>query len=309
MFSLTDQLTRAEGRTPEFVRWSIGFRCSIRRPIVGADPRANERYLGPLAAIGRCIAAGQVIDGVCIVPPTVEGEFSRGCFVEEIANFYGGIDACTTECGRCSANIGGLPETNRSASTKSLAGCFGWLVRNESMVERLESEVEAIRGEFPSSDFPRKTHPAWYGLWSIDKLEGSPLELVRRVFAKLVGRGNAPHDWLRFEQVLRQCGEQKWPLSIQLVPAGKAERIDWWIGPYCPDCRAPHDGSDGIQKCPVCGRRGRAHPAIRRKVVGWRPFVKLDSLIGPENARRLLGRLSRRDQVSEPSSKWTKGPD
>ncbi len=284
------QNSRLQGPTPEFVRWSIDFACPIREPIETMLVDRTQRYLWSLAAIGLCLKEGNVIDEICLVPPESEAEPARGCFVHEVAAFYGGLEFCQKQCGACSANIPAQDNASESINSSTLAGCFGWLIRTEDLVQRLDEIIARHREEISSRGDFRPTHPAWYGLWSADKLEGKSLELLSGIFDQLVENATATPDWQRFQKALVHCRDRNLPLSLQLVPAGRAEGTDWTIGPYCPDCRSPV--GVGIQRCNGCGRVGHGHPAVRRKVMGRRPFSPLDSLVGAARARELLVQLA-----------------
>jgi hypothetical protein len=290
MIPIDHRLPQVHGPTPEFVRWSIDYRCPIREPIDTTLVEKTERYLWSLAAIGECLSRGNIVDDVCVVTSELEAQPARGCFVREIAAFYGGLEFCQNQCGGCAANIPPLDFVGEATSNQSLAGCFGWLIRNERMVKRLDEMIGTNREEISSMGIFRLTNPAWYGLWSADKLEGRALEFVGRIFDQIIQRESAPADWQRFRKALAQCRARNWSLSVELVPAGSAEGSCWTIGPYCPDCRAPMNL--GIRQCDCCGRNGLGHPAHNRKVIGQRPFSRLDSLVGPERAQRLLSRLA-----------------
>jgi hypothetical protein len=276
-----------QGPTPEFVRWSIDFNCSIREPIGSFEPQKTERYLRPLAAIGDCLSNGRVIDEICLVEPALDGDAFRACFLQEVAEFYGWLEPCRELCGPCPANVQRSSHPNADHRGSScLAGCFGWLVRNEDLVRRIESSIADSPSRTWFCEPYHRTDPAWYGLWFADKLEGDSLDRFGTRFDEVLGTGCVPGDWRRFSQALTQCRGSRGTLSVQFVPAGRVTGTDWWIGPYCPRCRAPQDSH--ARQCSICGRQGQCHPPIRRKAIGHRPFVKIESLVGPAKADQLV---------------------
>jgi len=282
----------AAGPTPEFVRWSIDFTCPIRAPIDSQSPHRVERYLWSLAAIGRPRACGDVIDGYAIEADLSTGNPMRGCRIHDVASFYGGLDHCDQNCGSCAANIVETSDSEVTTEFPPLAGCFGWLVRDERMSEALDALIAADEDRFNSLSCFGKTQPAWYGLWLPDKLEGESLEFVAAMFDQLLKCEAIPSDWCRFQRALAQCRNHHRSLSVELVPVGRVENGDWWTGPYCSHCQAPQGGES--HRCVHCGRTGGCHPPIRRKVMGRRPFVELESLMGEENARRIRDRWKNR---------------
>lgn len=285
-----NRLTQTRGPTPEFVRWSIDLVCELRQPLETFAPEKVERYLRPLTAVGQCLTLGRVVDDVCIAIPGSADESARGCFLKEITDFYGGLEFCRSQCQDCPANIAELDPLVDLRGAKSLAGCYGWLIREEDAVRKLATISDAqFEKRTSSSDVFRATLPPWYRLWSLAKLEGSALEIVGGLFDRLLEPGNLPPDWSRFHAATKACRTHGWTLSVQLVPAGHTVGTEWVVGPYCPDCRAPMEV--GWKRCTSCGRHGHAHPAVRRKVLGQRPFLQLDALVGAERARQLVSRL------------------
>ncbi len=295
-----NRLTQVRGPTPEFVRWSVDRACPLRKPIESDSPEKVERYLKPLTAVGQCLKLGRVIDDVCIAFSGSENEPARGCFLQEITDFYGGLEFCQSECGTCSANISDGDDPFAASASKSLAGCYGWLVRDDEVVRALTTLIAVRRDEFMSLKVFRDTRPAWYGLWTGTKLEGGTLDFVGRLFDQLMNDGDVPADWRRFQTATVVCRTKALPLSVQFVPAGRASGAEWIVGPYCPDCRGPMEV--GIRLCEICRRHGHAHPAVRRKVLGQRPFLQLDSLVGPERARQLLRRMKEKDTSNSEST-------
>ncbi len=292
---LVNRLTQLRGPTPEFVRWSIDRNCQLRKPIESYSPDKVERYLKPVTAVGQCLSLGHVIDDVCIAAGSSSAEPARGCFLHEVTDFYGGLAFCQSECGTCPANI-----SNDLTSPNSLAGCHGWLARDDEAVRQLTTLIEARRDEFLSLKVFRDTHPAWYGLWAGTKLESGTLDFVGRLFDQMINVGNFPADWRRFQAATVVCRSEALPLSVQFVPAGRATGVEWTVGPYCPDCRGPMEV--GVRLCEICRRHGHSHPAVRRKVLGHRPFLQLDSLVGPERARQLLRRMKEKDTSNSEST-------
>lgn len=299
-FASFHRLTQRHGPTPEFVRWSIDRRCSVREPIDSTVPARVERFLRPLTAIGACLRAGRVFEGICLASPDSPGAPIRGCRLDEVADFYGGLAACQAACSPCAANI--EFDESDGCTIRGLAGCHGWLVREETAVARLNF----LADDQPlGSTSPSDMCPAWYKLGAETKLSGDRLERLGQCWDRLADEFALPPDWRRFGAAVRICRAKGLALSVDLVPAGRTSGTEWTIGPYCPACRAAQAISSG--GCAVCGRRGHPHPAVRRKVLGQRPFLLLDGLVGPERARDLIGRLQTNDAArierSEPPAK------
>jgi hypothetical protein len=164
------------------------------------------------------------------------------------------------------------------------------------LVQRIDRLLDS-RAHTGNCEPNHKTNPAWYGLWFVDKLVGEALDRFVSLFDVILGTGELPEDWRRFRQALTQCRRHQIPLSVQLVPAGQLVGADWWIGSHCPRCRAPQDSQS--LACSICGRQGKCHPAIRRKAIGFRPFSKLESLVGRTKADQLLKQWARNTTDSD----------
>jgi hypothetical protein len=170
-----------------------------------------------------------------------------------------------------------------------LAGCFGWLVRDDAMVARLQRASSELSSQAGGTGTSAPSPPAWYEIWSSNKLEGSRLQRAVELFGRVTHSPPAPIDWVRFHTAASICLRHQCALSVEFMPAGRVERGEWIVGPYCPRCRSPMDAS--LRHCVHCGHQGGPHPARRRKVIGRRPFRKLESLVGAARAAELVTRL------------------
>lgn len=291
-------LNRQNGPTPEFVRWSIDASCPLRDPIGDEAPNRVERYLWALTSVAASIRRGEQVGEFCVRPDTEDPEVLRVCRIDEVTAFYGGREQCERSCLPCPANIPWFTEVPGVAATVSWAGCWGWLVRDDRLAARLDDCFP------PDEVVPSDHRPAWYRMGASGKLQGRALEVLSGVFRRLTSEAELPPDWRRFQEAINRTAENQSALSVQFVPAGRVERDHWWIGPYCPECLAPQ--SDTANRCGVCDRSGLPHPALRKKVLGNRPFVELNSLLGPTEATRVRNRWiesqAQRKAASRPES-------
>lgn len=96
--------------------------------------------------------------------------------------------------------------------------------------------------------------------------------------------------WFDFLRALHRCREHRWGLQVEMVPRGFSDGHDWWIGPHCHRCHAAMALSD--RSCTVCDHVSGPVPVRKRRVMGWAPYWPLESLLGSEQAERLLRQAS-----------------
>jgi hypothetical protein len=94
--------------TPEFLIWSLEYRCPVRGLEDGRDPERAERHLRAARAASDALAEGRVIDGLALAPPL-------GFRLADALTIYGGAAALEQHCRHCPANV----------SESGWAGCFG----------------------------------------------------------------------------------------------------------------------------------------------------------------------------------------
>lgn len=270
--------------TPEFVRWTIARSCALRDETDITDPEQAERQLRSLRELSMARAERRVVRGVCLARDAVaqaDLAQARGFLESEVLSAYGGEVLVTSQCAACPANV--LPG---ELASERFAGCFGLLILESPLAERLEAALEQVRGSDPQR-FDAAflvSQPRRYGVWATP-LEASQITLLAEVFGVLAS-DESSRDVAEFQRALQVAQATGLTLHARLYPPGEVQSFAWTVAAHCPRCRAPM--TMAARRCPVCQFVGRALPGKKRKPRGQRPYVPLARFLGERAARELL---------------------
>ena len=311
------------GHTPQFVRWAIAHRCPLRTMSDENLPDVSFRQLRSLReySVGR--SEGRVVEGVCLhrSATSSEPDQARGFFGTEILDAYGDESFVESCCGACPANAIEVPDSKNvdrtgdrhSEDRKSglWAGCYGWLPatsgfqfdvteeafesrrlpdqgERDELVVMLDKAVDELGISQSADAIFKRSSPRWYGIWCTNKFEAEKLKFLHELFTHVAQQfETCPADLDHFVAALRRCVEHELVLHAELVPPGFSDGRTWQLSAYCPDCKCEMGGK-GQQKCPACGRYGHPHEIRKSKVLGLRPYVLLNGVIGQSKTIELL---------------------
>ncbi len=259
------------GPTPEFLRWSIRQLCPLRADTDLASVDQTEKRLRAIRAAGTARQAESVYEGIAC--RRIDGQW-KGFRIEEVFGLWDGEAVVQEMCGSCPANVG--------PADVPLAGCHGWLrpIDDQPWSRHIEDTLhESLRLNIEQHFLP--TRPVWYGLWARGELNSRQLSILHQVFSCLdksdVGRYEEVTALCRAIDVCLAHGQL---LDVELIPAGHSDGLTWTIQPHCDRCKAAFGTEQS--GCRVCGKAGRGHPEIKRKVLGLRPWVDLSQVIGSD---------------------------
>jgi len=276
--------------TPEFLLWSLEYRCPVRGLEDGVDPERTERQLRAARAASDARREGRVLDGLAVDPPS-------GFRLEEALAIYGGEEKARRECGGCPANaLAGddhpLFRDGPVPASPQLAGCYG-LVRMPDDPARVHAAIEAgiarAYGSVPWQNLCHVTKPRWYGLWLGSPLDAEHLLVRFNVLAAasiddaICRQGIA--ELLIALNVAFNAGLR---LHIRVYPPGQVVGTWWQLVSHCPQCKARWAQAAG--RCGVCDYIGDPAPDKKRRARGLRPYFPLDRLLGAEQAAEFLVR-------------------
>ena len=302
------------GHTPQFVRWAIAHPCALRALSDENLPDVSFRQLRSIReySVGR--SEGRVVEGVCLhrTARADKPEEARGFFGAEILDAHGDESFVESCCAECPANA------IADSQPEVWAGCYGWLpatpkfqfdvteeavesrpapevAQSDELVVMLDDVVKDLGLGASADALFKRTSPRWYGIWQTRRFEGQQLEFLLKLFTQVADRfETTPADLEHFLAAMSRCVKHKLELHTDLVPPGFSDGLTWQLSGYCPDCKFAMSET-GQQKCPACRRYGHPHEVRKSKVLGLRPYVFLNGVIGESKTVELL---QKRDSTS-----------
>ena len=307
------------GRTPQFLRWSIDQPCAIRAGGDTASPDATFRQLRGVREFSLGQAEERVFENICVhaSASSDQPESAMGFTESEVLEVFGGRESIESCCSGCPAN------TNALDSDDPLwAGCYGWLTTDGTSISSLAigDDESAQMEAYPSpaedmlikeiefaiqmlnlqslidSNFP-KTSPAWFSFWQSSTLTIPQLLLLEKVFSTALRRHESSgdpdfvDDLLRFIDALTLCHRHSLRMNVELVPRGYSDGVTWTIFARCPQClRCVSSPQETWQTCEACGHESPPSGERKSKVLGLRPYVNLNRVLGNDETVSLLKR-------------------
>lgn len=275
------------GETPEFVRWSVRYACPIRDDLDLASVDQTWKRLRAIKVSAEALATCPVSEGIA-ASRDHQGNW-LGFRIEDVFGPWGGADRVAELCGGCPAVPGLTDQTNLIR----MAGCHGWLGA-EGSVRRFHEATDAAWQD-SAFQVPFETRPHWYSLWLGEELAGDRIFATARLFRKiqcLPGFEDLRKEAGDFANVLENAGSKNLVVDVELIPPGFSDGLVWTISACCERCRAPirKGASLARYQCGICGKRGGVCPEKRRKVLGLRPWVPLETVVGAANVDAFLQR-------------------
>jgi len=96
------------------------------------------------------------------------------------------------------------------------------------------------------------------------------------------------HDdagWLRFVAAIESCLQHSLTLVTDLMPRGHSDGSMWTLQPMCAMCSVTRDSS--TEACFSCGTTNQPVRERKLKVLGLRPYLNLEKVVGEEGLRKL----------------------
>lgn len=311
------------GPTPQFVRWAIGRPCPIREHETENLPDASFRQLRGLREFSIGLIQDRVFEGICVHPNASADEISaaRGFAGEEVLDSHGGESVVAGCCGGCPANAlnDQLPGV--------WGGCYGWLPATtgfcfEATLKQTNTASHRMPPDQPGIDIVRlidetieqhslggetdqffnRTSPRWYGLWGTSVIHKEKVAFLFRLFELVVARclelnetqKSSLSDVIRFRDALLHCVTNDLTMHLELMPPGVSDGQTWSISAHCPECKFEMKDHQPNRHCQACGRKGNPHGVRKSKVLGLRPYVQLEGVLGRAKTADFLKRYEAR---------------
>lgn len=255
------------GPTPPFIAWSIRKPCRLRSEIDNLDPQIVERSLRAIRLTGEGLHRGRVVED--FVFECIENEDRFRVFrIGEVTAAYGNWSDIESTCRSCPANV-------EIQESEDVAGCYGWLTLDQAPdFDNQPTNIEDVSWLV--------TEPTWYGIWTQSIWDERSIRVLLNWLASF---SSCQPEFIRLVQALSACAKSSLTFDVQSYPAGFSDGVTWKLLEHCSICKATMKPDEDV--CATCGRSGRPHPEIKRKVRGHRPFVDLDKLLDHEEANRI----------------------
>ena len=317
------------GPTPQFVRWAISHDCPFRDIDVDNLPDRTFRQLRGLRELSQAKIDNRVFEGYCLHPDALSDapEKARGFHRDEVLVAFGDPEFISQTCRQCPANA--FSDTRPQV----WAGCYGVLAATSGfnfetlltssvnfdnleghpvyrpgrfdfvdLIDQAVGElgVEAAGGLFPC------TSPHWYGIWRNGKFEEAQLHFLAEVLDVVIAHcrtleaiASEINEVVQLKRAVECCIKFRLELVVELVPPGDSDGVAWVINSHCPECKMSM--AEGLDRCQACGRVGRPHGIRKSKVLGLRPYVTLEGVLGGAKTVELLSRYEAMKKESEPN--------
>ncbi|MEX2175930.1 MAG: hypothetical protein WD872_16330 [Pirellulaceae bacterium] len=270
--------------TPEFLAWSLAYRCPIRGWEDGSDPERTERQLRAARAWSDARREGRLFEGFAVRPPD-------GFRVADALAIYGGAEQVEACCAPCPANA----LARRDADARG--GCFGLLplpADERQLHAAVDRAIEQLSLDSELAVTFAVTAPRWYGLWLGQPIPAEGAETLRTLLSNVTVDDAACRQGLdELRLGLAAASAARLPMFAVLYPRGRIEGPWWRLAPHCPRCQASWV-SEVARQCAVCGYVGHPAPQKKRHARGNRPYAPLARILGSGQAAELAARYAQR---------------
>lgn len=167
-------------------------------------------------------------------------------------------------------------------------------------------ELQILFGEFPT---------VWATIWSVNKYSNQQLELLQKIVStvhrQITNRVRVNHhdqseiknqaipvirDLADLNRGIDAAISYRIPFCAELIPSGFVEGQRWTIPRHCRRCKTPWDDHSG---CLSCRQLGQLQEVVRLKVIGIRPYLQLESILGSARVEELLTARRKSTQALE----------
>jgi hypothetical protein len=265
------------GPTPPFVRWAIDRKCALRDTDVDNLADQTFRQLRNLRELSNGYRQHRVLEDICVHPaPIADTSQLRAFHAQEVFDYFGDGASLALTCGPCPANCLMRTETD-------WAGCFGLLPVNLNFHfgHTANSQVLPEDNLAALVDEILQQPLGFYKLWTQQWFDQADVQNLATIFAQAARLRPKYTALAQFADACQRCVDHAMKLHVELVPAGFSDGIDWRIRRACHRCRYHGDAvREKGTPCPVCGSRHADDSGRKAKVLGLRPYLLLQRIIG-----------------------------
>ena len=275
------------GPTPPFLRWAIEHDCDLRDLDVDNLADQTFRQLRNVRELSKGYRENRVLEDICVHPaPIGDTSLVRGFHTDEVFDFFGDAPSLSDRCGNCDANCNANLQTD-------WAGCFGMLPvdLNFTFGHTAKAQVMPTDDLIALVDLALREDNGFYHLWPQKWFEKQAVAKLASIFnAVLLQRPQ--HVRLRqFSDACRRCADHDMRLFVEFVPGGFSDGVHWKLNRACENCR--YQSQTPREKgtpCPVCKNRHPDDAGRKAKVLGLRPYLLLERVLGKTQTQEFVAR-------------------
>jgi hypothetical protein len=279
------------GPTPPFVRWAIQKDCALRDLDVENLADQTFRQLRNVRALSIGYRENRVLEEICVHPAPVSDAASvRAFHADEVFDFFGDAASLAERCGNCPANCDARLKTD-------WAGCYGLLPVNLNFTFGHTAQPQVL----PSDDLIGLVDQAlaqengFYQLWTKKWIEKQTVAKLASIFRDVAAQRPQHARLQQFADACGRCRDHDMRLYVELVPGGFSDGIHWKLNRACENCRfeSPTPRQKGTP-CPVCLNRHPDDYGKKAKVLGLRPYLLLERVLGKTQTQEFVARYEKR---------------
>lgn len=275
------------GPTPPFIRWAIKKQCELRELDVENLADQTFRQLRNVRALSNGYRENRVFEDICVHPaPIGETATVRAFPTSEVFDFIGDAASLASCCGECSANCLATMKTD-------WAGCFGLLPVNLNYTfgHTSQAQVLPVDDLITLVDETMGNEHDFYRLWTQKWISEDKAAELARIFKSISLQRNGNLPLTHFTDACRRCDVDQMQLYAELVPSGFSDGIHWKLNRACEVCRfESQTPRDKGTPCPVCKARHADDFGRKAKVLGLRPYLRLERVLGPTQTQEFIQR-------------------
>ena len=278
------------GPTPPFIRWAIEHDCALRDLEVENLADQTFRQLRNVRELSKGYRENRVLEEICVHPaPITDTSLVRAFHADEVFDFFGDATALSEQCGNCHANCDARLKTD-------WAGCFGLLPVNLHFTFGHTAQAQVM----PADDLVALVDRAmaeknsFYRLWTKKWIGEQAIGELASLFNSVASERPQNVPLRQFADACRRCTDHNMRLFAELVPGGFSDGIHWKLNRACEICRfeSPTPREKGTP-CPVCKNRHQDDLGKKAKVLGLRPYLLLERVLGRTQTQEFVERFKK----------------
>lgn len=275
------------GPTPPFLRWAIEHDCALRDLDVDNLADQTFRQLRNVRELSNGYRENRVFEDICVHPaPISDPSLVRAFHADEVFDFFGDASSLSERCGNCHANCNANVKTD-------WAGCFGLLPvdLNFTFGHTATAHVMPADDLIALVDEVMLEENGFYHLWPQKWFEKETIIKLTSIFNAVASERPQHKRLKQFADACQRSADHNMRLFVEYIPSGFSDGIHWKLKRACENCRFESQSPrEKGTPCPVCKNRHPDDLGRKAKVLGLRPYLLLERVLGKEQTQEFVAR-------------------